>query len=65
MAIKEIVINDDRQFKVVFEQAATKGVLGFKVEATDDDLEACKEKATDLLQFALKRSSLYVTEVKI
>lgn len=65
MAIKEIVINDDRQFKVQFEQVSTKGVLGFKVEATDDDLDACKEKATNLLQFALKRASLYKDEVKI
>jgi len=41
------------KYRIVFEQAAsTKGVLGFKVEANNDDLVMAKVDAIELLDFA-------------
>lgn len=54
------VVTLNTKYKVQFKQADTKGVIGFTVEANDDDIEKCQARATELLQFALKRSSLVV-----
>ncbi len=60
MDIKELVVHttENGKYKVQFEQAATKGVLGFKVEANSDDIEKCKSDSTELLAYALKRAAL-------
>ena len=61
MEIKEVVIHsiDGARYQIQFEQAATKGVLGFKVTANGDNKEIAKAEAEELLGFALKKSSLY------
>jgi hypothetical protein len=65
MEIKEVIVHsiENSKYKVQFEQAATKGIIGFKVEANDDDIEKCKDQASSLLQYALKRSSLSLQPV--
>jgi len=61
MEIKEVVVHsiDGAKYKVVFEQAAVKGVLGFKIEANGDSMEAVQQEAATLLGYALKKSNLY------
>ena len=65
MEIKEIISHsiENSKFKIQFKQADTKGVLGFTVEANNDDIEKCKTDATDLLAHALKRSALVYNAV--
>lgn len=53
------------KYRMVFEQAAsTKGVLGFKVEANDDDESVCINKAMFLLAEAQKMAKNFAPEVK-
>jgi hypothetical protein len=61
MEIREVVVHsiDGARYQIQFEQAATKGVLGFKVTANGDNKDIAKAEAEELLAFALKRSSLY------
>ena len=64
MEIREVVVHsiDGARYQIQFEQAATKGVLGFKVTANGDDKEIAKAEAEELLAFALKKASLYKGE---
>lgn len=61
MEIREVVIHsiDGAKHKIQFEQAATKFILGFKVETNGDELDKVKEQANNLLQYALQKSKLY------
>ncbi len=63
MEIKEIVIHtlQDSKYKIQFEQAATKGVLGFKCEVNDDDFEQCQIRATGLLKYVQNQAARFVT----
>jgi hypothetical protein len=46
-------ITKDSKYLIVFEQAAsTKGIMGFKVETTGDDIDEVKTNITNLLNFA-------------
>ena len=49
MEIKEVVVHsiDGARYQIQFEQAATKGVLGFKVTANGDDKETAKAEAEE------------------
>lgn len=57
--ITHITING--KYRIVFEEAAsaTKGRLGFKVEANSDNIDEVKVYAENLLKFAQEK-----TEVK-
>ena len=61
MEIKEVVVHsiDGARYQIQFEQAAVKGVLGFKVTVNGDDKEMARAEAEELLAFALNRSSLF------
>jgi hypothetical protein len=61
LEIREVVVHSiaGARYQIQFEQAATKGVLGFKVTANGDNKDIAKVEAEELLAFALKRSSLY------
>ena len=53
------------KYRVVFEQAAsTKGIIGFKVEANDDDIERVRKDAHDLLEWAKGKAPNIGAEVK-
>jgi len=51
MEIREVVVHsiDGARYQIQFEQAATKGVLGFKVTANSDDKDIAKVEAEELL----------------
>jgi len=42
----------EQRYRVVFEQAAVKGTLGFKVEANGDDMSLVQTEAERLLEYA-------------
>jgi|GEM_PF-5671437 len=46
------------KYKIQFEQSATKGVLGFKVEASGDNLNICQCEARELLDYAQRQAKL-------
>ena len=48
--VKHITING--KYKIQFEQSATKGVIGFKVEANGDELNAVEVDAAAMLVWA-------------
>jgi hypothetical protein len=52
-------INDDSKYRVSYEQSATKGILGFKVESHGNDLMQCHLDAVELLEKAYKQSKIY------
>lgn len=52
-------ISLNARYKIQFEQAATKGILGFKVEANGDDLEAVKVEVQNLLTAAIEKARIY------
>ncbi|MFA7214386.1 MAG: hypothetical protein WC111_10895 [Candidatus Cloacimonadaceae bacterium] len=51
MEIREVVVHsiDGARYQIQFEQAATKGVLGFKVTANGDNKDIAKVEAEELL----------------
>ena len=52
------------QYRIVFEQAAVKGVLGFKVEANGDDLLLVKINALEMLEYAKTHAPAPAVEAK-
>ena len=52
------------KYRIVFEQAAVKGVLGFKVEANGDDLTMTKAEAIELLKYAQAHAPAPAVEAK-
>jgi hypothetical protein len=54
--IREIV---GWKYHIQFEQSAVKGILGFKVDTYNNDLEACKKDAQDLLKNASAEAKNY------
>ena len=53
---KVIHVSEDSKYRVSFEQSATKGIIGFKVEAHGDDKDVTMAEATILLEEALRVS---------
>ena len=54
------------KYRVVYEQAAsTKGVIGFKVEANGDDLNATILDADELLRKAKAQSDIFTPKVEV
>jgi len=47
-------ISPDTKYRVSFEQSATKGVIGFKVETHGDDAAQTLVEAVELMESALK-----------
>ncbi len=62
MEIKEMVIHttENSKYQIQFEQAATKGVLGFKVAANNDDLEKAQLEADILLRYAKNKAEKFI-----
>ena len=52
-------LNKDTKYRVSYEQSATKGIMGFKVEAHSDNLEDAISDATILLQSVSKQAKDY------
>jgi hypothetical protein len=61
--VTHITING--QYKVQYEQGATKGVLGFKVEANGDDLAKTEHDAQVLLGEAKKQAAAFYPPVEV
>ena len=57
-------INKDGKYRVSYEQSATKGILGFKVEAHGDTIDACLLDANTLLRGAAKQAKIFSEEGK-
>jgi len=46
----------EQKYEIVFEQAAVKGTMGFKVKANGDTKDLVKIDADDLLEFARSKA---------
>ena len=61
--VKHYSIN--RKYRVVFEQSAVKGILGFKVEANSDSIEEARKDAEDLLKWAQEKAPVQSTNMEV
>ena len=52
-------INKDTKYRVSYEQAATKGIIGFKVEAHGDSYSEALLDANELLREAHNQAKIF------
>jgi hypothetical protein len=66
MEIKEVVVHsiDGAKYQIQFERSAVKGQDGFKITANSDQIEDAKRDIENLYQWALKKTTPYIPEVK-
>jgi hypothetical protein len=58
-------ITQNGKYKIQYEQAATKGIIGFKVEANNDDLLQCRLDASELLGAAIEKARIFCTTPEV